>query len=53
MKKPEKLNKKEIIDFLKKASAYIMRMFSYDIGMGLGTSTILVYVKGKGIVTIP
>ena len=28
----------------------VKRMFSSDIGIDLGTATVLVYVKGKGIV---
>ena len=50
MKKPEKFDKKKIWALLKKSINYLMGMFSNDIGMDLGTSSTLVYVKGRGIV---
>lgn len=48
MKKPDK---NKIVELLKKSLNYIRGMFSSsDIGMDLGTSSTLVYVKGRGIV---
>ncbi len=50
MEKPAKFDKGKITEFLKKSFIYIRRMFSNDMGMDLGTSSTLVYVKGRGIV---
>ncbi len=50
MEKPAKLDKEKITEFLKRSFIYIRRMFSNDMGMDLGTSSTLVYVKGRGIV---
>ncbi len=50
MEKPAKFDKEKITEFLKKSFIYIRRMFSNDMGMDLGTSSTLVYVKGRGIV---
>lgn len=50
MKKGVKFDRKKVFDFLKRNFNYTMGMFSNDIGMDLGTSSTLVYVKGQGIV---
>ena len=39
-----------ILGVLKKAFNYILGLFSNDMGIDLGTSTTLVYVKGEGVV---
>ncbi|MDP2940189.1 MAG: rod shape-determining protein [Candidatus Omnitrophota bacterium] len=40
----------KILKFIKKATDYILGLFSNDMGIDLGTATTLVYVKGEGIV---
>src|ERR1044071_1153240 len=39
-----------IFKLLKKATDYILGLFSNDMGIDLGTCTTLVYVKGEGVV---
>ena len=41
---------RKIFKILKKSIDYILGLFSNDIGIDLGTSTTLVYVKGEGVV---
>ena len=40
----------KILKLIKKATDYILGLFSNDMGIDLGTATTLVYVKGEGIV---
>ena len=44
------VNLKKLRDIFKATVNYVKSLFSNDIGIDLGTSTTLVYVKGKGIV---
>src|ERR1041385_943096 len=39
-----------ILKLLKKASDYVLGLFSNDIGIDLGTANTLVYVRGEGVV---
>ena len=41
---------KRIFKLSKKAFNYVLGLFSYDIGIDLGTATTLVFVKGEGVV---
>ena len=50
MEKSDKLDKTKLIELLTKSFNYLFGMFSNDMGMDLGTSSTLVYVKGQGIV---
>ncbi len=40
----------KILKLLRKASNYILGLFSNDMGIDLGTATTLVYIKGEGVV---
>ena len=43
-------NLKKVSDFLKSLTDQVLGLFSYDMGIDLGTATTLVFVKGQGIV---
>jgi rod shape-determining protein MreB len=40
----------QFVKFARKTFDYILGLFSYEIGIDLGTANTLVYVKGEGVV---